>query len=515
MANTTVTKVSELLLTNVTAGAKAGEQKVSDSGFTQVMNNAKDTTSQAPAKTEDVTKASRTVVESGKNKEIKAEEPVRRDPVGNEQDMQDLTKEVAEEVTEVIDKIKEVLDVSDEEITTAMENLGIVPADLLDPANVRQLCMDIKGIEDSISLLTNADLYEGIKEIAQTVEDAGAKIAADFGMTKEEVFEIVKDENFTSRIDEAIANLGKEPVAGDFLSKDNNLEITENVKPQTDMDVDHHADFDKVVADNKDTNETVRTDAATVTVEVKGKPEEPKEAAPVETTANDPQIKAGQSVTETFKAATATENSNLKGNNEGFERTSHFAENETVAVPQQTQVVNTTVNNLGQVVETVTTYSNAEANSIMNQVTQSIRVSYSPDTTSMELQLHPASLGTVNMNIASNNGVVTAHILVENEAVKAALESQLITLQQTFEEQGQKVEAVEVAVANYDLNKGNSSEPGSGEEERGAGRTGRVGTRRRINLNDLDEEGLEDLNEDEKIAADMMARSGNSVDYQA
>ena len=39
MANTTVTKVSELMLANVTAGAKAGEQKVSeDGGFTQVLN---------------------------------------------------------------------------------------------------------------------------------------------------------------------------------------------------------------------------------------------------------------------------------------------------------------------------------------------------------------------------------------------------------------------------------------------------------------------------------------------
>ena len=45
MANTTVTKVSEMMLTNVTAGVKAGEQKVSeDGGFTKVLNDAKDST---------------------------------------------------------------------------------------------------------------------------------------------------------------------------------------------------------------------------------------------------------------------------------------------------------------------------------------------------------------------------------------------------------------------------------------------------------------------------------------
>ena len=132
----------------------------------------------------------------------------------------------------------------------------------------------------------------------------------------------------------------------------------------------------------------------------------------------------------------------------------------------------------------------------------------------MEMQLHPASLGTVNMNIASTNGVVTAHILVQDEAVKAALEAQLITLQETFDEQGMKVEAVEVAVANYDLNKG--SDNTSGEDAQKQGTTaGRVGSRRRINLNDLDEEALEELSDEEQIAADMMASSGNSVDFTA
>ena len=204
-----------------------------------------------------------------------------------------------------------------------------------------------------------------------------------------------------------------------------------------------------------------------------------------------------------------------ENNNSNSEQTSRFVDADAISAAPQIRVVNTEINNLGQIVETVTTYSNADADSIMSQVTQSIRVNYSAETTSMEMQLHPASLGTVNMNVASNSGVVTAHILVENEAVKAALESQLITLQQTFEDQGMKVEAVEVTVANYDLNKGNSSDTENGNSERESARAGRVGTRRRINLNDLEEADIEELDEDEQIAADMMARSGNSVDYQA
>ena len=523
MANTTVTKVSELMLANVTAGAKAGEQKVSeDGGFTKVLNNAKDSTANVTNdKADDAGRSARTVVDTPKKSEIKAEETVRRDPVGNKEDMEELTEEVAKEVSQIFKKIVEVLGVSEEELTNAMETLGLTQADLLNPVNVRDLCMNLTGIEDSISLLTNADLYENIKEIVQTAETAGNEIAADFGITKEELMAITKDESFGERLNEAVTLLGKKAEAADV-----NLNITEAVPmttniemPKQDMDVDNQQ-MTAVTGDTKDTNETVRTDAATVTVEVTGKPE-PKQEVRLDTesaqvASNDPLSRTGESVTETFKATTATAESNLKGNDEGLENTSRFIDSEAInTAPNQTQVVTTEVNNLGDIVETVTTYSNEDANSIMSQVTQSIRVNYSADTTSMELQLHPASLGTVNMNIASTNGVVTAHILVENEAVKAALESQLITLQQTFDEQGQKVEAVEVSVANYDLNKGNGSDAESGNDERKAANTGRVGGRRRINLNDLDEEGLEELDEDEKIAADMMARSGNSLDYKA
>ena len=115
MANTTVTKVSELLLTNVTAGVKAGDAKVSDAqGFSEVMNNAKDSTEKVQP--QDDTKTTRTVVETPKSKEIKAEEPVKRDPIANESDRADFTEEVAEDIKEIVNTIKEVLEVSDEEL---------------------------------------------------------------------------------------------------------------------------------------------------------------------------------------------------------------------------------------------------------------------------------------------------------------------------------------------------------------------------------------------------------------
>ncbi len=515
MANTTVTNVSELLLTNVTAGVKAGDTKVSDAqGFSEVMNIAKDSSNKVQP--QDDSKTTRTVVETPKSKEIKAEDKVMRDPIANESDKADFTEEVAKDAEKIADKIKEVLEVSDEELTDAMETLGLTAIDLLDPINIKELCMELTGTADSISLITNADLYDNVKEIAGMAEQAVADITAQFGTDTETVF---KDESIIDAVNETFSDLKNKSEAPELQQSEAVVPTDgkmENIQmPTQDKDVETKDAIASAV--NTVTNETESTEAKTVTVEVKGtpevKPEEPKAEAK-EVVTDDPLARTTTGTTETFKATVKSEESNLKGNNEGFEHASRFAETEAAtAAPQQT-TVETTVNNLGEVIETVTHYSNADANSIMSQVTESIRVNYSVDTTSMELQLHPASLGTVNMHIASTNGVVTAHILVENEAVKAALESQLITLQQTFDEQGQRVEAVEVSVANYDLNKGNSSEAGTDQQKQNS-TAGRVGTRRRINLNDLDEEALEDLSEDDQIAADMMARSGNSVDYTA
>ena len=520
MANTTVTKVSELLLTNVTAGVKAGDAKVSDAqGFSEVMDNVKDTSTKALP--QDDTKTTRTVVETPKSKEIKAEEPVKRDPIANESDRADFTEEVAEDIKKIVNTIKEVLEVSDEELTEAMETLGLSVVDLLDPTSIRDVCMELKGVTDSISLITNADLYESVKEIVQTAEDAVTDLTAQFGITETDTEKIFTDDSFIDAVEKNLSDQKNNSVAPEIQQSESIIPTDGMTQQMPIQDKDVAEDAVNAPQLNTDNNQTAGTEA-TVTVEVNGTPEA-KPERPVtevnrteteEVRTDDPLARTNVGNTETFKATVKTEESNLNENSNS-EQASRFVDAEAISTAPQTTVVNTEVNNLGEIVETVTTYSNADADSIMSQVTQSIRVNYSAETTSMEMQLHPASLGTVNMNIASTSGVVTAHILVENEAVKAALESQLITLQQTFEDQGMKVEAVEVSVANYDLNKGTGSDTENGNSERESARAGRVGTRRRINLNDLEEADIEELDEDEQIAADMMARSGNSVDYQA
>jgi flagellar hook-length control protein FliK len=151
----------------------------------------------------------------------------------------------------------------------------------------------------------------------------------------------------------------------------------------------------------------------------------------------------------------------------------------------------------------------------MEQITEYIRVQVKPETTEMELQLHPASLGNIKVQVASREGVLTASFTTQNEAVKAALESQMVQLKESFEQQGIKVEAIEVNVEARGFER--SLDQQNQEQSRDQFTEGSRRGTRRIRLGGGSEEELddEDLTEEDRIVADMMIRNGNTVDYTA
>ena len=143
---------------------------------------------------------------------------------------------------------------------------------------------------------------------------------------------------------------------------------------------------------------------------------------------------------------------------------------------------------------------------IVEQVVSQVRIRVMSSTTSMELQLHPASLGRVNLQVATSAGVSTAILTVETQAAKEALESQLITLKQTFEEQGLKVNDVEVNVSEFGLGEHN-------REEEQQGQQGSGGRSRRFRF---DSDETESISVEEQRETETERRDVNSVvDYTA
>lgn len=145
---------------------------------------------------------------------------------------------------------------------------------------------------------------------------------------------------------------------------------------------------------------------------------------------------------------------------------------------------------------------------IMNQIMDYMRIHLSPDATSLEMQLHPASLGTLQVQIASKAGVITANFIAQNEAVKAALESQIVQLKESFEAQGVRIEAIEVTVQTHEFEQ--NLEQGRGRSQQEPERRNRL---RRVRPDSP--VSMEAGDDKEALGAGRMTMDGSTVDYIA
>ena len=155
-------------------------------------------------------------------------------------------------------------------------------------------------------------------------------------------------------------------------------------------------------------------------------------------------------------------------------------------------------------------FSMTDTQEIMDQILDYMKVSVKPGLTNLEMQLHPESLGTLHIQISNREGAVTAQFIAQNESVKTALESQVMELKENLEQQGVKVEAVEVTIAEYSLDRNPDGNEASSEQ----GKQSKRGSRN-LNLRELNLDEEEDLTEEERLTAEMMQSSGSTVNYTA
>lgn len=146
--------------------------------------------------------------------------------------------------------------------------------------------------------------------------------------------------------------------------------------------------------------------------------------------------------------------------------------------------------------------------SIVDQVVEQIKVAVKPEATHMEIQLNPESLGKVSIEVIARDGKLTATFTAETEMAKAAIEGQLQTLKETLSNQGLKVEAIDVAVSDFE------SEFRQGKQQGDAENQPKQSRRHQINLDDFNENAA-DVTEEEVLAAKVLEQNGGSIDYTA
>ena len=407
-------------------------------------------------------------------------------------DMQKVDQAVEEFAKEVQQEVKELLGVDDAQLEAAMKELGLTYQDLMDSVNLANRVMNLTGEEDQLGLLMNADF----QELMQNVEVLSKNLLQELGMTPQEAAEV-------------FAQL-----------EQNAAQITEEVPQQMQEVTDTQADVLKVqqtddvqITEQKSqvTGLTETNAAATESVESDGNVQNVEEPVSQEVRVENDQTASqqeGQQEEAPENSMTTEDDASLLQQNDTTEK-SIFTEHTFQQTVQTIRTDNITA------APTTAVPHNVVFNTldVIRQVSEFTRVMYQGDTTNMEMQLNPENLGKIYVQVTAKEGVVTAHLAVQNEIVKEALENQTIQLRENMNQQGIKVEAVEVTIASHEFERNlEQNQQGSAQDEQREQAS--KSPRRNISMNQLDElSGL--MSEEEMLVAKIMRDNGNSVDFTA
>lgn len=402
-----------------------------------------------------------------------------------EKQAEELTEETGNAIEQVME---EEFSVSKEELQSVLEELGMNLMDLLNPAKLAQVVSELTGVEDVSSLLMNEDFVQAMQALGGITTD----LAGELGISEKELQQLLAELSAGQEAASDAAGIQTEqPVDQPEL-----LGTAEEQEGQMNRMADDGADT--TAQESLQTGQT-QDPAADQTVN------EAPEEQPVQT----PQETAG-SETQTDSGATEeqTQNENV------FEKRSTQTTEHTpveAGMAQNPVMGQTAVTAEVPVTPVYTTQVNVSE--VLQQIAEFVRVNVSQDTTSLEMQLNPENLGKLYLHISSNReGSITAQFTAQNEAVKEALETQLVELKQTLNQQGVKVDAIEVSVATHEFER-NLEQSAEREKQQGQQEEQRQG-RRSLKLDNLDElSGL--MTEEEQLAAQIMRENGNSMDVIA
>ncbi len=401
-----------------------------------------------PAETMDNTRAEKS------EEELRTEE----NPEETEQISEEAMEVLGASAIKLMEQIAETFGVSQEELQALLGQMDMTATELLQPENLSAFLLQVGGAEDVRALLTSEELYSDYRQLMQQLEAMLSEESGIGGMNLEQLRDFVNQSMEASQEQPQVLPVGQESAQ--------EAPVVEIVVERTEKE-------DSGMANPN--GEAAQTAENTLTNSVN------------ENRAMQSREKGGED----------------KGGRQG-------AGTQPESLFQQILKAN------GEIQETpvqeVHGRWDADTQNIMRQIMDYMRIQLKPDTSSLEMQLHPANLGTLQISIASKGGVVTANFVAQNETVKAALESQMVQLKENFEQQGVKVEAIEVTVQTHqfeqNLEQGQSR--GQNEQER-HGRTRRI----RLDGNIPETEELSGLEEEEMLSAQMMQVNGNTVDYTA
>lgn len=390
---------------------------------------------------------------------------------------------------EIVQEIAEELGVSEEDVERAMEVLGLTVADLVQQSNMTQLIAQITDAAP-VEIVTDAELFSQMEmltgQVTQTLEEVAEELGTD-------------PQTLLSAIEEAARQAG-----GSELSE----AVHEDAAPENADVQQSWADKAVVVASDAASGAvpTEAVDKGAETEDTEKVSETNKETPDINTTVI--KTEASQSETEQMQSR-----SHSRGKDEGGHET---AQNSGAGVLNGLADVQDVLREQFRPESAFERFSMQQTQDIIDQIADYVKVNHSQQLTEMEIQLNPANLGTIHLQVASKAGIVSAQLIAQDQAVAAALEGHIVQLKESLEAQGMKVDAVEVTVASHEFEQ-NLDGQGKQQEEEAKRMAGSRSRRRMIDLNEMPEDGElteEEISDADRLQIEMMRMGGNRLNFQ-
>ncbi len=410
--------------------------------------------------------------------------------------VQETVEEAVENIKEVI---KENLGVDEEQLEAAMELLGLTQADLLDPQQLIALAVELTGSKDAGSMLFQENFQLVMQETAVITED----LLQQLGMSMDDL------------MDQIHTMMGEAEQPIETMLPQQEAPVQAEVLTEQDAQVQTQQVSQEAVQTVQPQREALQTQQASQQQE---HTQQTQEAAPVQEEQQETKqvqnIQTEQESAQTGQEASTGQNPSdmLKGNQETQENP-RFDFQTNVHTQEPSANVQATPNPAQQA-----PLPQMNMQDVIDQIVQHTRIHLSEDVKSIEMQLNPENLGKVYVHVSEKQGTVTAQLTAQNESLKEALVQQAAVLKESLNQQGIKVDAVEVSAGTHEFESSlerdahSQEEQARQQEEQSARRS-----RRSINLNDLNDlDGLSGImSEEETLVAQMMRDNGNNVDYKA
>ena len=406
--------------------------------------------------------------------------------VSFEEKISGCKEELVQISNQICDVICNQFDITEEELTQALENLGIGFIQLFEPQKLVSTVIEFSGMENPTEFLINSDFQELLNNISEI---------------SNRVLELLDVDNLENvQLDEIVSILNEldEPLLFDannhleFSSK--YIDVAEKVVSNTNENVNLNNDLlmDEELLNNSDVDQAVINE---------------KEV---------PIIKEQSTKQETFSQNESSENSD----DEIFLSEEQINRKSDLMTDNKSNVI--TFNEKMQTIEIATTqksndnvqsFVSVETKTIISQIVESFGLNHGIDETSIQMQLNPENLGKLFINVTAKEGAVSASIVATNEVVKEAIETQIIALKENLNQAGVKVDAVEVTVASHEFER-NLEQNNTKDEQQAMYQEKNSNRRKNIDSSILDNQvGI--MTEEETLVAKMMLENGNTIDYTA